>query len=342
MTTTYNNLLCFSLFLILFSGGGITTASSRKTCKPAFYQFFIKVYSNCTIEKLVKYDPIPPSLDNETQVQSSDLILHLKSNLTGRLYRPSNITAGQRVPILIYFHGGGFMTGSPFNRNAQSQLFRISSIGKIVVLSVDYVLAPEHKIPIPYRSGDKALKWLAMHAAGKADDNEKWVDDVVDFNRVFIGGQSSGGNIAYNVAMRLQQNKRKGIEFAGLILMDPYILTADPSPALERIPENFRRNITGLWTYVCPKSTGVNDTRVNPSLETKLGVLKPGKVLFCVGERDPLIDGSISFYNVLLKNNIKTEFYKTMGRGHAFDNMFPDIAESFEMYQKIDSFIRSA
>ncbi|XP_047323529.1 probable carboxylesterase 2 [Impatiens glandulifera] len=335
--TKFNPIFILSLFLILG-----TVSSCAKTCKEVSFTFFLNVYSNCTIERLVKSDHVPPHFDNETQVRSWDVVINRQLSgrqLSGRLYRPNNIDHGLRVPILIFFHGGGFLVGSPFDRSAQNMLYRLSSMGKFVILSVDYMLAPESKIPIPYRNGDETLKWLALQATGNGNKKFKWLKDILDFDRVFIGGQSSGGNIAYNVAMRFQQKKLDGLRLGGLIMIHPYVLTVEALPSLMNANEGMRNNITGLWPYVCPKTIGLNDTRVNPSLETNLQVLNPGKVLVCVAEKDPMIDAVKAFYDVLEKNVEKVEYYETFGKGHVFDNIFPNIVETYNLYEKIATFI---
>ena len=105
-----------------------------------------------------------------------------------RLYRP-HATAGDAVPLLVYFHGGGHVIGS---LDSHDEVARALCVGAgCLVASVDYRLAPEHKFPAAVEDAFAATQWLAANAASIG----------ADANAVAVGGDSAGANIAAVVAL---------------------------------------------------------------------------------------------------------------------------------------------
>jgi len=89
---------------------------------------------------------------------------------------------------LVWFHGGGFVMGSPEQDAPLSS--RFADEARVLVVSVDYRLAPEHPFPAGLDDGVRALRWVHEHAA----------DLGVDPSRIAIGGESAGGGLAACVA----------------------------------------------------------------------------------------------------------------------------------------------
>ncbi|KAH1030792.1 hypothetical protein J1N35_042966 [Gossypium stocksii] len=85
----------------------------------------------------------------------------------------------------------------------------------VIAVSVDYRRAPEHPIPIAYHDPWDALKWVASHYGGNG--HEKWLNHHVDFNKVYLSGDSAGANIAHHMAIRIEKEKLDGINLAGII-----------------------------------------------------------------------------------------------------------------------------
>src|SRR5258706_5765659 len=99
-----------------------------------------------------------------------------------RIYQPFASTTS--LPVLVWLHGGGHVVGSIETYDAICRMFCVS-VGCIVV-SVDYRLAPEHKFPAGVEDSFAALQWAVAHAGEFNGDP----------NRVAIGGDSAGGNLA--------------------------------------------------------------------------------------------------------------------------------------------------
>ena len=109
---------------------------------------------------------------------------HLRSrdgvDLPARLYAPSHA----RLPVLLYFHGGGFTIGSVATHEPLCR--QLAHLAHCAVMSVDYRLAPEAKFPTAVDDAWDSLVWLREHAAGLG----------LDPRRIALGGDSAGGTLA--------------------------------------------------------------------------------------------------------------------------------------------------
>jgi acetyl esterase/lipase len=116
-----------------------------------------------------------------------------------RVYRPRHLGAANdaRVPVAAYFHGGGFGIGSGRWPSFHAWCLRLAASLPAVVLSFDYRLAPEHRLPAAQEDGAEAMAWLRAHAA-----HDPWLADAADFARAFVTGDSAGGDIEHHVAAR--------------------------------------------------------------------------------------------------------------------------------------------
>ena len=108
-------------------------------------------------------------------------------------------------PGLVYYHGGGWVLGSPEMFEAANRL--VATEGKVVVVSVDYRLAPENPYPIPIEDSYAALEWVAANAA----------DLNINPNEISVGGDSAGGNLSTVVAKKALDNNGPAIQSQILI-----------------------------------------------------------------------------------------------------------------------------
>lgn len=130
------------------------------------------------------------------------------AGLPARLYRPSAplAAAGTAGPVLVYFHGGGYMQGDLDSHEAPCRFLAEQS--GVPVLAVDYRLAPEHPFPAAHDDAEAAYRWVLDHAG----------DLGVDPQRVAVGGDSAGGNLAGAVAIT---TAREGLPLAWQLLVYP-------------------------------------------------------------------------------------------------------------------------
>src|SRR2546426_210677 len=106
-----------------------------------------------------------------------------------RVYRPADVPAGTPLPVLVYYHGGGWVIGDLDTNDVQCR--QITAEAGITVVAVDYRLAPEHKFPAAVDDAWAATRWVVAHAGELA----------VDASRLAVGGDSAGGNLAAVVAL---------------------------------------------------------------------------------------------------------------------------------------------
>jgi acetyl esterase len=107
-----------------------------------------------------------------------------------RLYRPrATSTTQHAMPVLVYFHGGGWVIG---DLDTHDTLCReLANLSGAVVVAVDYRLGPEHRFPAAYDDALAATRWVHAHA-----------DELgVDARRLAVGGDSAGGNLAAAVSL---------------------------------------------------------------------------------------------------------------------------------------------
>jgi len=125
-----------------------------------------------------------------------------------RLYRPEGMP-GSGAPCFVYFHGGGFVSGTL--DTCDTIAWRTAQTAGVVVASVDYRLAPEH--PFPAAFDDCYAATLAV-----AGDPGRF---GIDPERLAVGGDSAGGNLA--AAVCLAARDRKGPAIAGQVLVYPSV-----------------------------------------------------------------------------------------------------------------------
>lgn len=109
-----------------------------------------------------------------------------QAGVAARLYRPN----GGLLPVVVFFHGGGWVLGSIETHNLMCRVLARES--GCAVLSVDYRLAPEHPFPTAIDDAENAWKWVTEH--GPSHD--------LDPSRLAVAGDSAGGNIAIALALR--------------------------------------------------------------------------------------------------------------------------------------------
>lgn len=160
----------------------------------------LRVYSDGSIWRSPKPSFSVPVHDDGS-VLWKDVVFDATHNLQLRLYKPASHSSSSKLPIFYYIHGGGFCIGSRTWPNCQNYCFKLASELQVVIVAPDYQLAPENRLPTAIEDGYMAVKWLQGQA--RAEEPDAWLSDVADFSRVFISGDSAGGNIAHNLAVRL-------------------------------------------------------------------------------------------------------------------------------------------
>jgi acetyl esterase len=140
------------------------------------------------------------------------IIIGGDEDLPVRLYWPRTAAAGELLPVVVYFHGGGFVAGSMDTHDGIAR--RLCVATDAIVANVDYRLAPEHPFPAAPRDAIAAVRWVRTNAENFGGDPR----------RIAVAGDSTGGTLAAVVA-RLAAGE--GIDLAFQLLFYP-ILSFEP------------------------------------------------------------------------------------------------------------------
>ncbi|KAJ3695871.1 hypothetical protein LUZ60_001248 [Juncus effusus] len=281
----------------------------------------IRQYKSGRVERFFTQD-VPASTDPATNVTSKDVIINQSTGLWVRIYLPNLTQPNQKLPIVVYYHGGAFMIGSASDPFSHSYMNKLTSDAKIIAVSVNYRLAPEFPFPIGYDDSLEALKWVTSHANG-GSDSEPWLVQHGDFSRVFLIGCSAGANIAHTVALRAgSETFPAGVIIKGMVLIHAYFAGKERIGSELKLSPAERAITEQIWDFVCPGTTGLDDPLSNPFAEGAPSVkdLACKRVLVSVAELDPLRDRGVWYYEKLKESEWEgeAELHESEGETHAF------------------------
>jgi acetyl esterase len=228
------------------------------------------------------------------QVDVDDLSVPVEgARLRVRLYRRQGAPA--RVPLVVNFHGGGFVYGNL--TSADWICGNLTARTGVMVASVDYRLAPEHPAPIPFQDCWAATRWLVEHADRLGADR----DDVT------VMGESAGGNLAALVALANRDRRRAEPSWPALthqVLLYPITDLTLASPSIDELPDAPILPRTSLdWfgrRYVpqgLPTSLAPDDPLVSPLHAPDKTDLPP--TLVVAAGQDPLRDDALRYADAL-------------------------------------------
>nr|GMD07150.1 carboxylesterase 1 [Ipomoea batatas] len=303
------------------------------------HDFFplMRVYKDGRVQRFSGEEVVPADVDGETGVKCKDVEISPDPKVSARLYLPKGAGPGRKLPVLVYFHGGGFIVESAFSPTYMKHLCLVSAEANAVIVSVNYRLAPEHPLPAAYDDSWAALKWVAAHSNGGGD--EEWLKEYVDFDRVFLGGDSAGGTIAHSMAMRVGLEGLNGVKIDGVILNCPFFWGKDPIPG-EGDDEGVSIFVENLWRFVNPKTTGLDDPQLCPDKNPEYAKLGCKRVLVYVAEQDPLRHRGRRYTAELAKQGWQgeSEVVEAKGENHVFNLFTPTSDNAMAMVKKLATF----
>ncbi|PSS19757.1 Carboxylesterase [Actinidia chinensis var. chinensis] len=301
---------------------------------------YLRVYKNGTIERLFGNEVAPASFDPQTGVESKDTMITPEAGVFARLYRPSNTPNSQKLPLVVYFHGGAFFISSISDPKYHHSLNVLVAKAKIILISVDYRRAPEHPLPAAYEDSWAALQWVASHASGGGV--ESWLKGKVDFSKVFLAGDSAGANISHHLAIRAGSNPIGGMKLHGIIMIHPYFWGEKPIGSEAQDPMR-KAMVDGWWRFVCPSDRGNDDPLINPVADgaPSLSGMACNRVIVCVAGKDILRDRGRLYYESLVKSEWlgKAVIVEIEGEDHVFHILDPNCEKALYMTECLASFI---
>jgi acetyl esterase len=222
-----------------------------------------------------------------------------------RIYAPSRAPG---LPVLVWFHGGGFVIGSLDTHDGTCRSLA-NAIGCMVV-SVDYRLAPEHKFPAAPEDCYAATRWLA----------EKGAELGADPSRLAIGGDSAGGNLAAVVA--LMARDRGGPELRHQLLVYPVANHAFDTPSYEQNASGYllsRAMMRWFWNHYLARPEDGAQAYASPLRAPSLAGLPPAHVI--TAGFDPLRDEGEALAARLAREGVPTTHVRYDGMIHGFFSM---------------------
>lgn len=268
----------------------------------------IRLYKDGHVDRLPAVPEVPSSWSPEPDVSSRDAVISQQTGVWARVYSP------RRQPphsLLIYFHGGGFCVGSAAWRCYHEFLSKLASRTGCAIVSVNYRLAPQHRLPAAYDDGLAAVKW----ARQQSDLNS---------NRIYLSGDSAGATVAYNVAAQLTAYTPPSY-LKGLILIQPFFggeartsseknLTQPPKSALTLATSDC------YWRLALPTGASRDHTCCNPigKRSANLEGLRLPPILMCVSEMDILKDRNLEVCVAMRRAGKSVEVKMYARVGHAF------------------------
>jgi acetyl esterase len=212
---------------------------------------------------------------------------------------------GVARPLLVYFHGGGWVVGSLEGYDTPCR--RLALVTGCHVVSVGYRLAPEHPFPAAVHDAWDATTWCIANAAQLG----------VDPQRVIVAGDSAGGTLAAVVAQQSRDEGGPPIALQVLIY---------PATDLTRESDSYARNAKGYmltaaalrWFYerYVPDPALRSDWRASPLLRPSLKGVAPALVISA--EHDPLVDENEAYAERLRADGVPTEYVCFAGMIHPF------------------------
>jgi acetyl esterase len=229
-------------------------------------------------------------------------------SIPARVYTPKAPRLSNGLaPCLVFFHGGGWVIGDLDSHDVVCR--KLADEGQLIVISVDYRLAPEHKFPAAVDDAIAATKWIA--------DNAKQFG--IDASRLSVGGDSAGGNLAAVVAISARDGD--GPAIAGQVLIYPATDFAMTHPS-HREPETsilLTHSVIKWFRDHYLGAADAHDWRASPARAKTLVGLPPAYVL--TAGADPLRDEGDEYAQRLKQAGVAVTYRHFPGQFHGFFTM---------------------
>ncbi|CAL4951687.1 unnamed protein product [Urochloa decumbens] len=265
-------------------------------------------------------------------VQWKDAVYDSTRGLKVRVYRPPVSAAGDgqgKLPVLVHFHGGGYCIGS-YNDLGVAHYLRQRQAADLpaLVLSVQYRLAPEHRLPAAIDDGATFLAWLRGQAslvAGGGGDADPWLAESADFSRTFLSGVSAGANLTHHLAVKVGSGQidLAPARLAGYILLSAYFGGVERVASESNPPDDVSLTVEmsdQLWRMALPVGATRDHPLANPFApgSPDLGPVALPPALVEAPGRDVLRDRVVGYAARLKEMGKAVEVAEFEGEQHGF------------------------
>ncbi len=236
---------------------------------------------------------------------------------TGEWLRPSQ-SDGRR--LLIYYHGGGFLFGSPLSHRAVTT--QLAQLSAAPVLSIDYRLAPEHPAPAAHDDCFDAYRWA--------------LEQGFDASAIALAGDSAGGNLSLSTAIRARD---AGLPLPGcVVMMSPALDLAGDGESHTRLKDAplLTKELVDLFNRAYVGEGDLRSSLVTPFYSDMSG-LPP--VLIHVGSNEMLVDDSVTVAERIKQAGSPVELKVWQEMVHCWQLYGPMLDESMQSMEEIARFV---
>jgi acetyl esterase len=242
-----------------------------------------------------------------------------------RIYRPGSEGP---YPVLVYFHGGGWVLGSPDFCDASCRA--LTNLAQCIVVSVDYRLAPEHPFPAAVDDAFNALQWVLENAPSIGGDPL----------RVAVGGESAGGNLA-TVATLQARDEGRPLPISQ-VLIYPVLNFAFDTPSYTENADArplSRESMRWFWKHYLPNEEAGAHPYASPLRAASLAGLPPALVI--TAEYDPLRDEGEAYAQRLSGAGAPVVLSRYKKMTHQFFAMLPVVEDARKAVIEVAAGLRS-
>jgi acetyl esterase len=243
-----------------------------------------------------------------------------------RVYWPS---ADGNLPVVVYFHGGGWIMGSIDTHDAYCRA--LANASGTVAVSVDYRLAPEHKFPAGAEDAFAAARWVAENGS----------DIGVDARRIALAGDSAGGNLA--AAVTLMSRDRGTPPAAFQVLIYPVTDYNFDTDSYHENADGYHLTRSGMmwgWRHYLDKQEDGHSSYASPLRADDLRGLPPALVI--TAQFDPLRDEGEAYAERLRASGVPVTLRRYNGMIHGFARRLGLLTRAEEALHEIADALRAA
>lgn len=310
------------LFLMMYAlQGGNKMSGKMAAVKPQRF----RLYNSETVQrarKLLKFAPASMHEVKEVDIPSFD-----GQMIRLRIYCP---TTEQNLPVLVYFHGGGFVIGSIDTHDNECRT--LAKKTNCIVVSVDYRLAPEYQYPTAPKDCYEATLWVQQNITNYGGDP----------SRIAVGGDSAGGNLATVVTMMARDNEHHP-KICYQVLIYPVTDATMGCASIQLRAKGYlltKELMSWFISHYAGKEQSLKEAYLSPLWAENLKNLPPAYV--ATAEYDPLRDEGIKYAQKLKENGIEVIHRDFKGVIHAFFSMPKLLKAARELEDEIATLLKKA
>eukprot|EP00249_Psilotum_nudum_P024271 c29138_g1_i2 orf=154-1197(+) len=289
---------------------------------------FLSLYDDGSVERTGSLTTFIPACQRFVNgVATKDVLVDSQTQVMARIFLPEVVASdsdktSKKLPIVLHFHGGGFCVGSAFSDPFHSFCSRMAVKSQSIWVSVEYRLAPEHRLPAAYEDSLAALTWLRSQACKLGNETaiEEWISDMGDFSTCFVVGESAGGTIVHYMATLAAGKDWNPVKIRGLMIIHAGLFNDIPvaKPTTEKLLTEDQ--IAAFLRLSSPLGAQQRHPLANPSHvdAPNFSQMDLPAMLLAVAENDLLCDKGLEYCEALKKAGKDVDLFVSEGKGHCF------------------------